>query len=66
MSVDILDASAWREYRGRPSSAGSRRDTDFTCDAGTASRDCALMRSGIDGLSHRMRSNGTSRHFSPV
>ena len=42
MSVDILDASAWREYRGRPSSAGINETTHLAKIADRSGRlhDC--------------------------
>lgn len=42
MSVEILDASAWREYRGRPSSAGINETTHLAkiADKSGRLRDC--------------------------
>lgn len=54
MSVDILDASAWREYRGRPSSAGINETTHLAkiADRSGRLRDCfvKLMKPGTPAL----------------
>lgn len=54
MSVDILDASAWREYRGRPSSAGINETTHLAkiADKTGRLRDCfvKLMQPGTPAL----------------
>jgi hypothetical protein len=54
MSVDILDASAWREYRGRPSSAGINETTHLAkiADKSGRLRDCfvKLMKPGTPAL----------------